>query len=193
MSDARSLPVLVVRGATAFVFGLILLSANMSTTLVAVAFGTWALIDGLLAFAAGLRGRKGSWLRRALFVEGTISVAAGEAAISLAVGVSAGSAAFADSHRVVWALSLLIGIRALALGATQVIAVSPLFRKVKAGRSLSFSGASSLLFGAAFVTTPGRSREALVLLVAIYAMVTGALLAIVSAGKISQKARRIAA
>jgi uncharacterized membrane protein HdeD (DUF308 family) len=62
--------------------------------------------------------------------------------------------------------------------------------RTKAGGVLAFSGVCSLLFGVVFLTGTGRSAQALVLQVAVYAIVMGALWAAAAATIIYERAHR---
>jgi uncharacterized membrane protein HdeD (DUF308 family) len=150
---------LLLRGIAAVLFGLAALFwPGLTLFVLIVFFGTYALVDGVLAIVAGIRGSEGSrWL---LLAEGVLGVLAGLAALFWP-GMTA--------------LILLFVISAWAIftGLLKVVMAIAFRREIENGWLMGLSGALSVLFGVVLAGLPGVGLLSLVWLVGIYALIFG--------------------
>lgn len=152
---------MVMRGLIAIVFGVIALIWPVPfLTALALAFGGFALADGVLAlftaFRAGARGRR--WWPFAL--EGVAGIAIGLIAI-----ISPALTALT--------LVAFIGAWAIITGILELVAAVKLREEIEGEWLLGFAGALSILFGLFAVFSPGQSAVGLVWIVGAYAVVFG--------------------
>jgi uncharacterized membrane protein HdeD (DUF308 family) len=150
---------LLLRGIAAALFGLAALFwPGMTIFVLIIFFGAYALVDGILALVAGIRGSEGSrWL---LLAEGALGVLAGLAAL-LWPGMTA--------------LLLLFVISAWAIftGLLKVIMAIAFRREVENAWLMGLSGVLSVLFGVILAVLPAAGLLSLVWLVGIYALIFG--------------------
>lgn len=155
---------LAIRGAASLVFGILAaLWPGLTLMWLIVIFAAYAIVSGLTSITAALQNRKTAedwWLP---LLTGIISVGAGIAAIMVP-----------DLTTLV--LVLVIGATAIATGILD-IAMAIRLRKVIRGEGFLFlSGIVSIIFGISVFFFPGAGALALVWLISIYAILTGALL-----------------
>lgn len=150
---------LLLRGIAAVLFGLAaLLWPGLTLFVLIVFFGAYALVDGILAIVAGIRGTEGSrWL---LLAEGVLGVLAGLVALFWP-GMTA--------------LVLLFVISAWAIftGLLKVVMAIAFRRKIENVWLMGLSGVLSVLFGVVLAVLPGVGLLSLVWLVGIYALIFG--------------------
>jgi uncharacterized membrane protein HdeD (DUF308 family) len=150
---------LLVRGIAAVLFGLAALFWPGPTLFVLIIFfGAYALVDGILALVAGIRGSEGRrWL---LLAEGVLGVLAGLVALFWP-GITA--------------LVLLYVIAAWAIftGILKVVMAISLRREIDNEWMMVLSGALSLLFGVLLAALPGAGLLSLVWIIGIYALILG--------------------
>jgi uncharacterized membrane protein HdeD (DUF308 family) len=161
---ARTWWLLVMRGLAAVTFGVLsLLWPGLTLLVMALLWGAYVLVDGLLSLlhAFKLRGRG-------------LSVALW--ALVGVLGVSAGVLAFIWPGLTAFVLLTLIAAWAIVVGALQLAAAWRLRRQVRGEWLLALSGALSLAFGALLVLQPQTGAVAVVVLVAGYAIAFGVLL-----------------
>jgi len=155
---------LVLRGLAAIGFGVLaFLWPHITLTAFVFLWGAYALVDGVLAIAAGVKshGENKRWW--VLLLEGVLGVAAGVIAFVIP-GITA--------------LVLLIVIAAWAMvtGVFEIAAAIQLRKFIKGEWLLALAGVASVLFGFALLLNPGAGAIALVWLIGAYSIVFGVLL-----------------
>ena len=150
------------RGIAAVLFGLVVFFWPRETPFdLLVFFGSYALVDGILALVAGLRGSGDSrWL---LLVEGVI-------------GIVAGLIAFLWPSETVLVLPYVIAAWAIFTGILKVVMAIWLRRERDASFLMGFSGGLSMLLGVLMAAQdlPGAAMETwALLLIIIYAPIFG--------------------
>ena len=147
------------RGIAAVLFGLAALFwPGLTLVLLIVFFAAYALVDGVFAIVAGLRGSEGSrWL---LLAEGVL-------------GVLAGLVAFFWPGMTATVLLFLISAWAILTGLLKVFMAIAFRRKVENVWLMGLSGVLSVLFGVVLAVWPGAGLLSLVWLVGIYALIFG--------------------
>jgi uncharacterized membrane protein HdeD (DUF308 family) len=160
-SSAR---MLIVRGVIAILFGLLAVLWPALTLIWLVAlFAVYALVSGGISVAAAIQTRRtdSKWWLPLLI--GIISIIAGVYAIAYP-GITA------------LVLVLVMGVNALLTGVLD-IALAIRLRRVLRGQALMvLSGIVSVLFGVFVIAAPAAGALALVWLISLHAVVTGALL-----------------
>lgn len=165
----RSWWLLALRGIVAILFGAaaILLPGITLVTLAAL-FAAFALLAGALWTFAAIRHRKHDPRWWVLLLLGLLSVAAGTVA-ALHPALTA------------VALILLVGANALATGVLDIVVALRVRQFIKGEMLLVLSGAVSVLFGAFVLLFPlGAGALALAWMIGLYAIVTGAMLLVLS-------------
>jgi uncharacterized membrane protein HdeD (DUF308 family) len=161
---ARTWWLLVMRGIAAITFGVLsLLWPGLTLLVMALLWGAYVLVDGLLSLlhAFKLRGRG-------------LSVALW--ALVGVLGVTAGVLAFIWPGLTAFVLLSLIAAWAIVVGALQLAAAWRLRRQIRGEWLLALSGALSVGFGALLVLQPQTGAVAVVVLVAGYAIAFGVVL-----------------
>jgi len=150
---------LLLRGIAAALFGLAALFwPGLTLFVLIVFFGAYALVDGVLAIVAGIRGSEGSrWL---LLAEGVFGVLAGLAALFWP-GMTA------------LVLLFLISAWAIFTGLLKVVMAIFFRREVENAWLMGLSGVLSILFGLVLAVLPGAGLLSLVWLIGIYALIFG--------------------
>ena len=155
---------MVLRGIAAVLFGLTALFwPGMTLLVLLVVFALYALVDGLLAIVAGIRGPGGRrWL---LLAEGALSLLAG-----LVVLFWPGTTALV--------LVYVISAWAIFTGLLKVVMAISFRRQIENGWLMGLGGALSVLFGVILGFLPGAGLVTLVWLVGIYALILGGALVV---------------
>ena len=155
---------LLLRGVAAIALGVLTLLWPGVTLVVLVLFcGAYALADGVLALLAAVRG--GSAAPRAwLVIAGVAGIAVG-----VLTAVWPGMTAVA----LVW----LIGAWALANGVLQIVAANRLRTEIEEAWLLVAGGVVAVLLGLVLLARPNAGALAIALVVAVFAIVYGVLLA----------------
>jgi uncharacterized membrane protein HdeD (DUF308 family) len=150
---------LLLRGIAAALFGLAALFwPGLTLFVLIVFFGAYALVDGILAIVAGIRGSEGSrWL---LLAEGVL-------------GVLAGLIAFVWPGMTALVLLFVISAWAIFTGLLKVVMAIAFRREVENAWLMGLSGVLSVLFGVVLAVLPGVGLLSLVWLVGIYALIFG--------------------
>ncbi|HVD00088.1 MAG TPA: DUF308 domain-containing protein [Candidatus Dormibacteraeota bacterium] len=157
---ARHWWMFAIRGGLAILFGLLALIWPLATILaLALLFGAYMLIDGVLAGWYGVRERRGWWI-----VQGIVGLAVGAVAILLP-GITA------------IALLYLIALWAIVRGIAELIIAVGLLRLIGQGWLLATAGAVSIVFGVLAAFFPAAGIFAIIWLIGLYAIVLGVLLA----------------
>ena len=158
----RSWWVPALRGIVAILFGLLALAWPGLTLLSLVGlFAAFALIAGIASVAGAIRHRRTEddwWMALLLGL------------------VSIGAIALFAPVLTALVLVLLIGANALVTGVLDILAAVRLRKTIQGEWLLGLSGLASIVFGAIVSFFPGAGALALVWLVSVYALVTGALL-----------------
>ena len=150
---------LLLRGIAAVLFGLAALFwPGLTLVVLIVFFGAYALVDGVFAIVAGIRGSEGSrWL---LLAEGVLSVLAG-------------LVAFFWPGMTAMVLLFLISAWAIFTGLLKVVMAIAFRRRIENEWLMGLSGVLSVLFGVVLAVWPGAGLLSLVWLVGIYALIFG--------------------
>jgi uncharacterized membrane protein HdeD (DUF308 family) len=150
---------LLLRGIAAVLFGLAALFwPGLTLVVLIVFFGAYALVDGVFAIVAGIRGSEGSrWL---LLAEGVL-------------GVLAGLVAFFWPGMTAMVLLFLISAWAIFTGLLKVVMAIAFRRRIENEWVMGLSGVLSILFGVVLAVWPGAGLLSLVWLVGIYALIFG--------------------
>lgn len=166
-SLGRAWTLVLVRGLTAIAFGVLALASPGPTLVVLLGiYGIYAVIDGLLALFAALRGG-GVVPRWWLALAGAAGFAAGAIAL-LAPGVTT------------VVLAVIVGIAAIVRGVLEIIGAIQMRERLHNDWVLILSGATSLVFGAAIVFAPGASALILIGVIGVWAIALGALLVVLA-------------
>jgi uncharacterized membrane protein HdeD (DUF308 family) len=161
-SLARNWWAVGIRGIAAIIFG-VLAFVWPGITLIALAllFGAYALVDGVLSLVAAIRGvpgaASGRWM---LLLEGVL-------------GIAAGILAFIWPDLTALVLLLLIGAWAIVTGVLEIIAAIRLRREIEGEWVLALAGLASIVFGALVYINPSAGALAVVWLIGAYAIVFG--------------------
>ncbi|CAG9228791.1 conserved membrane hypothetical protein [Paraburkholderia sabiae] len=156
---------LILRGTVALLFGtLALFWPGLTLLLLITLFSAYAIAGGIAAIVAAIRYRAthgGGWWVPLLL--GICSVGAGVIA-GLVPGITT------------LVLVAVIGANAIITGVFDLIAATRLHRRLRNAWMLVLSGVLSVLFGIFVLLFPGAGALALVWLIGVYALFTGALL-----------------
>ncbi len=160
---ARNWGLLLLRGLCSILFGVLTFAWPGVTLLTLVLlYGAYALIDGVIAIAAAVRGGAPAprwWLA----VVGLLGIAAGVVTLLLP-GMTA------------LLLLLFIAGWAIASGAMQIIGAIRLRKEIDNEWWLVAGGVLSVLFGLVLAVQPGTGALALLFVIGIYAIVHGVML-----------------
>ena len=156
---ARNWWIVLLRGLAAILFGLLafVLPGVTLITLV-ILYGVYALVDGIFALIAAVRG--GSGPRWWLAVVGLL-------------GVAAGLLTFLWPAITALLLAAFIGAWSLARGIFEIVGAIRLRKEIDNEWLLILSGVLSVLFGAAVLLMPGAGALAIVWIIGAYAIVLG--------------------
>jgi len=161
---ARNWWAIALRGVAAILFGVLtVIWPGLSLAVLLILFGSYTLLEGIFNVIAAVRLRQGERRWLALLLEGLVSVAVGAVTLVLP-GLTA------------LALILLIAAWAILTGVLEIVAAVRLHRLVRGGGWLALSGVLSLVFGVLVACFPGAGALSLLLWVAAYSIVFGALL-----------------
>jgi uncharacterized membrane protein HdeD (DUF308 family) len=151
------------RGILAVVFGIIALrSPHAVARAFVIVFAVWAFADGILDFVlAGQRGRAGERWGWYVF-EGLVSVALGVIALAFPAIT-------------LLTIVLLIGIRAIVLGITEVVAAFS-WEGAESRWLMGITGVLSIMLGILLFGSPAAGGVVLLWTVGIYAVVFGVML-----------------
>jgi uncharacterized membrane protein HdeD (DUF308 family) len=165
---ARNWWVFAVRGAAAILFGILALLWPALTLLTLVLlFGAYALVDGILAVAAGIAayGRNERWW--AVLLEGV-------------AGVIIGVLTFLWPGTTALVLLFFIAAWAFITGILEIVAAIQLRRVITNEWMMILGGVASILFGLLLVVFPGAGALGLTWLIGVYALVFGVMLLVLA-------------
>jgi uncharacterized membrane protein HdeD (DUF308 family) len=156
--------VLALRGIFGIVFAVLaLMWPGLTLLTLSVLFGAWALAAGVVAVTGAVRHRRTDddwWLPLLL---GLVSIGAGIVALWNPVLTAL-------------VLVLVMGANALVSGVLDIVAAIRLRKAIRGEWMLALSGIASIIFGALVFLFPAAGAFALVWLISVYALVSGALL-----------------
>jgi uncharacterized membrane protein HdeD (DUF308 family) len=156
---ARNWGAFAFRGAVAIVFGILaILWPGATVRVFVLLLAAFALIEGVINVAAGIRGREG-W---AIF-EGVVSVIAGVVMLAWPAITAL-------------VLLYLVAVWAIITGVARIVAAIQLRRVLRNEWLLVGSGLASVIFGLIAAIFPGAGILALVWLLAAWLIVLGVLL-----------------
>lgn len=155
---------ITLRGVLAVCFGIATWAMPTMTLLVLiVAFGVYAIADGVFALVGAMRRTHPERRSRWLVLEGLLSILAG--VIALAVpGLTALAALY------------LIALRAIMTGVLAIIAAVRMRARVRGEWLLGAGGALAILFGVLAIVYPAAGALSIVLWIGTYAIAFGVVL-----------------
>ena len=163
----RSWWLLLLRGVAAVAFGVLtFIWPQISLLTLILVYGIYALVDGVLALVAAIRGG-GFAPRWWLALGGVVSI--------LAAGV-----AFAWPGLTALVLVYLIGVWSIVRGVLEIVGAVRLRNEIANEWSLGAAGALSVIFGLILVVMPGAGALGLLWLIAAWAILFGALMIFVA-------------
>ena len=152
---------LALRGVVAILLGLFtILVPGITMVYLVLAFGAYALLDGVFNILASFRARAQHW---ALLIEGLI-------------GIAAGVLTFAWPGITAMVLLYVIAFWAIFTGVMEVIAGIRLREVIEHEWWLILMGIASLLFGLLILIAPGTGALAIVIWIGAYALIFGIML-----------------
>ena len=154
---------LTIRGLALILFGIMaLIWPNLTVAVLAILFGVYALVDGVVAVVGAILNRKTSPNWTLLLIMGLISIIAG---------------IFAISNPGVTSLALLyiIAVWALLIGLVSILTAVRLRREIEGEWVMIAAGVLSIVFGIALIVAPGAGAVALAWLIGAYAIILGIL------------------
>ena len=153
---------LVLRGIAALVFGVLAVASPGVTLILLIAlFAAFTLVTGVAALASAFRGRgEPGW--GLVLLLAIVSIAAGVIAI-VYPGITA------------LVLVLVIGFNAIFSGLLDIAMAIRIRKEIENEWTLATAGVLSIAFGAIVVIFPGAGALALIWLIALYAILIGAL------------------
>jgi uncharacterized membrane protein HdeD (DUF308 family) len=155
---------IVLRGLLAILFGLgAFLWPGVTWLTLVLLFGVYAVIDGVIAVATGLRHTKDSSRWWIFVLEGLVSIGVGVVAF-LRPGLTA------------YVLLLLIASWAVVTGVLEIAAAIRLRREITNEWLLAFSGLLSIALGVVLFVQPVAGGLALIWMIGTYAIIFGIVL-----------------
>jgi uncharacterized membrane protein HdeD (DUF308 family) len=124
-----------------------------------ILFGAYALVDGVFAVVAGIRGAGGG-RRWVLLIEGVL-------------GVLAGIVALLWPAITTLALLYVIAFWAIFTGIAEIVAAVALRREIAGEWALILGGVLSVIFGLILAVLPGAGPLSVVWLIGVYAILFG--------------------
>jgi uncharacterized membrane protein HdeD (DUF308 family) len=163
---ARNWWIFLVRGLVSIAFGLVGFFYPAATLVAFIlVYGVFALLDGVFAVLAAVRGKEGMSSRWWLALVGVL-------------GIVAGLVTFAWPGITALVLLTVIGVWALIYGVLEIVGAIRLRKEIDNEWLLLFHGALAVLFGLMVLVRPGAGALALIWLIASFALASGVLLVI---------------
>jgi uncharacterized membrane protein HdeD (DUF308 family) len=154
----------VLRGVAAVLFGVLAFAMpGITLALLVIAWGAYALADGVLALIAAYRVRDQGKPFWSLAIVGLL-------------GIAAGIVTFVWPGMTALLLLTFIAAWAVVMGIFQIIAAIRLRKEIQNEWLLGLSGVLSVLFGIIMFVQPGAGALAVIWVIAAYAIVFGVLL-----------------
>ena len=127
----------------------------------------YAVVDGVMGVWVAIAGRKEMDNWWALLLWGLVSIAVG-ALTFLTPGITT------------LALLFYMAVWAIARGVLEIVSAIRLRKEIQGEWMLALAGAASVAFGAILIARPGDGALAVLWLIAVYAIVVGALLTVLA-------------
>jgi uncharacterized membrane protein HdeD (DUF308 family) len=154
----------LLRGLAAVAFGVLtLLAPGPSLFLLVLAWGVFALVDGVLLIAHAFRRHSGEAPAWVLALQGLL-------------GMAAGITTFVVPGLTALALLFLIAGWCLATGVLEIVQAVRLRKVIRGEWLLALRGLVSIIVGLVLMVAPGAGALALVLYIGAFAILLGALL-----------------
>jgi uncharacterized membrane protein HdeD (DUF308 family) len=159
---ARNWWLLLLRGIAAIVFGVLaFIWPGITLVTLVLFYGAFALVDGVLAIAAAIKG--GSPMPRWWLA--VVGVA----------GIAAGLLTFIWPGITALVLLIFIAVWAIVLGVMEIYGAIKLRKEIDNEWLLILGGALSVLFGIVLLIRPGAGALALIWVIGAYAILFGAI------------------
>jgi uncharacterized membrane protein HdeD (DUF308 family) len=159
---AKSWWLLLIRGLVGILFGVLAITwPGLTLLFLAMFYGAFAFIDGILAIVAAVRG-------------GTLTPRWWLAILGIA-GVAAGLLAFGWPGITALVLLYFIAAWAIVVGVTQIMGAIALRREIDDEWLLIAGGTLAILFGVALFARPGAGAVALAVVIGAFAIAHGIL------------------
>ena len=160
--------VLLLRGVLAILFGVAAYAwPGMTLATLVTLFGAFAFVDGIFNVFHAFSGRKGDERWWVLLLEGLL-------------GIAFGVITFQAPEITATVLILYIAFWAMATGVLRIILAVRLRKEIEGEWWMALAGLAGIVFGVLMVARPGAGALALLWLVAIWAIVGGVFLVILS-------------
>jgi uncharacterized membrane protein HdeD (DUF308 family) len=160
----RSWWLMLLRGVASILFGIAAFIWPALTVLaLTLLYGAFAMADGILSLGAALRG------------SGDRAIPTGWLVVIGLLGIAAGAVAFLWPGLTAFALVIMIGAWAVAIGILEIIGAIWLRHELEDEWLLIAAGILSVLFGAALLLKPGAGALALAWAIGAYAILSGIL------------------
>lgn len=161
---SRNWWLLLLRGMAALFFGVVAFAwPGITLVVLVLMYGAYALVDGVLAIAAAIRG-------------GGRAAPTGWLVLVGVLGIAAGLATFFWPGITALVLLMLIAVWSILHGIFEIVGAIRLRKEIEGEWLLVLSGVLSVAFGVLVLIHPGAGALALVWLIAAYAVVFGVLL-----------------
>ena len=161
----RSWWLILLRGIASILFGIAaFVWPGLTVLALTLLYGAFAMADGILALGAALTG------------SGERSIPTWWLVVIGLLGIAAGTVAFLWPGLTAFALVIMIGAWAVAIGVMQIIGAIWLRHEIEDEWLLIAAGILSVLFGAAVLLKPGAGALALAWAIGAFAILSGILL-----------------
>jgi uncharacterized membrane protein HdeD (DUF308 family) len=155
---------LLLRGIAAVLFGFAaFIWPGLTLITLVLLFGAYALIDGIFAIIAAIKGRERIEHWWVLLLEGI-------------AGVIVGAITFATPGISAVVLLIYIAARAIIAGLFEIIAAVRLRKEIRGEWFLALAGVASIVFGLVLIARPAAGALAVIWIIGTYAIVIGVLL-----------------
>jgi uncharacterized membrane protein HdeD (DUF308 family) len=161
----RSWWLILLRGIASILFGIAaFVWPGLTVLALTLLYGAFAMADGILALGAALTG------------SGERSIPTWWLVVIGLLGIAAGTVAFLWPGLTAFALVIMIGAWAVAIGVMQIIGAIWLRHEIEDEWLLIAAGILSVLFGVAILLKPGAGALALAWAIGTFAILSGILL-----------------
>lgn len=159
---------LLLRGLLAIAFGVFVwMQPGISLATMVLLFGAFALAEGVLGVVTAISGRKGNDDWWVLLLWGLVSIGIGVLTFA-APGITA------------FVLLFYIAVWAIAIGVLQIIAAVRLRKEIEGEWLLGLAGLAAVAFGVLLIVRPGEGVLSVLMVISVYAVLSGILLVILS-------------
>lgn len=165
---ARHWWVLLLRGLAAIAFGLLAwFHPALTIAVLVLMFGAYALVDGVLGVWTALAGRRHNEHWVWLLVWGLASIA---------IGIIT----FTSPGVTTLVLLMFIAVWAIVTGLAQLLTAIRLRKEIRGEWLLGIAGLGSVIFGLLLIVIPGAGALAMAWLIAVYSVLLGVVLVLLS-------------